>query len=131
MAFIINYSFSLFAAGKPKREQDANETQLEIAAGKLKKVAKSLIDNWNLRQTKSRLQEATQKVFGQIHDIELLPQKQSESVVVQECYPGFLEWNKYWSESFNHFKIKKKHAMSVFKIQKNAFGTFIFPIKPS
>ena len=25
----------------------------------------------------------------------------------------------------------RPHAMSVFKIQKNAFGTFIFSIKPS
>ena len=49
---------------------NANETQLGIAEGKLKRVAKSLIENWNLRQSKSKLQEATQKAFGQIHDIE-------------------------------------------------------------
>ena len=103
---------------------NANETQLGIAEGKLKRVAKSLIENWNLRQNKSKLQEATQKAFGQIHDIESadsieqmvallqnvvssLPKNQSESVVVQECYPGFLEWNKHWSESFTHSKIKR------------------------
>ena len=65
-----------------------------------------------------------QKAFGQIHDMESadsieqmvallqnvvssLPKNQSESVVVQECYPGFLEWNKHWSESFTHSKIKR------------------------
>ena len=88
-----------------------------------------MIDNWNLRQTKSRLQEATQKVFGQIHDIELLPQKQSESVVVQECYPGFLEWNKYWSESFNHFKIKKKTRYVSFQNTKKCFWYIHFSYK--
>ena len=36
-----------------------------------------------------------------------MPQNQSELVVVQECYPGFLGWNKHWSESFNHSKIKR------------------------
>jgi hypothetical protein len=29
-----------------------------------------LIDNWKRRQTKSKLQEATQEAFGQIHVIE-------------------------------------------------------------
>ena len=36
-----------------------------------------------------------------------MPKNQSETVVVQECYPGFLEWNKHWSESFTHSKIKR------------------------
>ena len=70
------------------------------------------------------MQQATLKTFGQIHDtnsvediekiIELLqsvitslPANQSESIMIEECYPGFLDWNKYWSESFSNAKALK------------------------
>ena len=62
---------------------NANETQLGIAEGKLKRVAKSLIENWNLHQNKSKLQEATQKAFGQIHDIESADSMEQMVVLLQ------------------------------------------------
>ena len=62
--------------------------------------------------------------FGQIHDvnsaatidkmivlfqnvIKSLPPNQFELVEAADCYLGFVDWNNFWSESFNHDKVKK------------------------
>ena len=62
--------------------------------------------------------------FGQIHDvnsaatidkiivlfqnvIKSLPPNQFELNEAADCYLGFVDWNNFWSESFNHDKVKK------------------------
>ena len=103
---------------------DANQATLERVEKKLKEVTKELIANWDRRQIKTELQKATLEAFGQIHNIESpasieliielmqtvitsLPSNQSESIIAQECFAGFSDWNRFWSESFNHAKIKR------------------------
>ena len=103
---------------------NANQTTLEKVVKKLEDVTRELLDCWNRRQVKTKLQETTLEAFGKIHNtdspqsvekmIELLnnvasalPPDQRESINVQECYPGFLEWNTFWLESFRDAKVKK------------------------
>ena len=77
-----------------------------------------LTSNWDRRQTKSKLQKATIRAFGHIHDdsssiesiekmmkllelvISCLPLNQKKLYNAQKCYPGFLAWNKYWKECY-------------------------------
>ena len=76
---------------------------------------------FNLRQNKTKLQKSTQETFAIIHDsyveetltsmighlkkvISSLPPGQSELFEVQECYPGFMEWNKFWKKSYSEEK---------------------------
>ena len=33
-----------------------------------------------------------------------LPSSQSELFEIQECYPGFMEWNKFWKKSYSKEK---------------------------
>ena len=103
---------------------DANQATLERVEKKLKEVTKELIANWDRRQIKTELQKATLEAFGQIQNIESpasieliielmqtvitsLPSNQSESIIAQECFAGFSDWNRFWSESFNDAKIKR------------------------
>ena len=95
---------------------NANVLTLEKIQEKLTCLAKDLIDKWNRRQTKTKLQEAAQNAFAIIHDtndpsniakmLELLetvilslPGNQAESFVAKDCHPGFLSWNEYWKSS--------------------------------
>ena len=39
--------------------------------------------------------------------ISALPSNQSELVRVQDCYPGFVHWNKVWYQSYIDNKITK------------------------
>ena len=93
--------------------EDASATTLENSVRKLIKVVQDLARNWDRRQTKSKLQKATIRTFGHLHDdcnsvesiekmikllesvISCLPQNQKTLYNAQKCYPGFLAWNKY------------------------------------
>ena len=103
---------------------NSNQKTLDNVVVKLKDIVKELLVNWKIRQTKTKLQEATLNAFGQIHDvnsaatidkmivlfqnvIKALPPNQFELVEAADCYLGFVDWNNFWSESFNHDKVKK------------------------
>ena len=75
-------------------------------------MAKDLKMNWDRRQKKTELQDATITTFSQIHEnansaefefrverlkviISSLPPDQSELFEIQKCYPGIMDWNKY------------------------------------
>ena len=92
----------------------ANQETLRRAEKKLCELAKELKKNWDLRQNKTKLQKSTQEAFAIIHNssleetlasmiellkkvISALPPSQSELFDVQDCYPGFMEWNEIWS----------------------------------
>ena len=93
---------------------NANEDTLKKVELKLQEMAKELKNRWEIRLTKTRLQEATIKAFGKIHDEEnletmieylqdvivCLPPRQSELFDPQVCYPGFLLWNSFWKKSY-------------------------------
>ena len=96
---------------------DANEENLRKVEQKLQEIAKELKKRWEIRLTKTRLQVATIKAFGKIHDeenqnsietmieylqdvIACLPPHQSELFDPQVCYPGFILWNSFWKKSY-------------------------------
>ena len=100
---------------------DATQETLRRAEKKLCELAKELKKNWDLRQNKTKLQKSTQEAFAIIHDssleenltsmiellkkvISALPPSQSELFDVQDCYPGFMEWNKFWKKSYSEEK---------------------------
>ena len=97
---------------------DVNEETLKRAEKKLCELAKEFKRNWDLRQNKTKLQKSTQDAFAILHNssleetltsmiellkrvISALPPSQSELFDVQDCYPGFMEWNEFWKKSYS------------------------------
>ena len=92
---------------------------MQKVVGKLQKVVKELLDRWDLRQPRTKLQEATLTAFGQIHDsddinsmivlmnevISNLPANQSV-LFDESCFAGFLAWNNFWKESHARENVK-------------------------
>ena len=109
--------------------RDANDATLRSAEEKLRGMAQELKRQLDKRLTKTKLQQATLDVFGKINEncnipegieqliellqnvINALPSNQSGQFQVQQCYSGFLAWNKYWKECFSLDK-KAKPDMS-------------------
>ena len=95
--------------------ENATEETLTRVEKQLQDVAKGLVDNWDKRQNKTKLQEATINAFGEIHELgaenivsmvslikgvlKCLPPRQAELFDPALCYPGFLDWN-HFSKAF-------------------------------
>ena len=107
---------------------NATQETLNGVEKKLKDVARELVYNWDRRQGKTELQEATVCAFGTIHDIGAenveeivnllkkvilcLPPRQSELFEAELCYPGFLDWNDFWQNSYTRENVKDLDALT-------------------
>ena len=105
---------------------NANDETLRKVEMKLQEIAQELKNRWNIRITKTRLQEATIRAFGKIHPenslesmiehlediISSLPFQQSELFEAQSCYPGFLSWNNFWKKCFMRENVANLDALA-------------------
>ena len=82
----------------------------------MRDIANELVSRFDIRLSKTKLQQSTIEAFGQIHNITVekieemlallqnfisnLPSHQLELFDTNFCYPGFISWNSFWKESY-------------------------------